>query len=49
MHAITLDTMDTLEPSQLLAMELMRVAIWDRMETQEIFWVHAVPIKLVTQ
>jgi hypothetical protein len=48
MHAITLDTMAPLEPSQLLAMELMRVVIWERMETQATLWIPALPIKPVT-
>ena len=47
-RATTLDTMDQLDTSRLHAMELIRAAIWDRMEPQEIFRIHALPIKHVT-
>ena len=40
--------MDQLDTSRLHAMELIRAAIWDRMEPQEIFRIHALPIKHVT-
>ena len=40
--------MDQLDTSRLHAMEFIRAAIWDRMEPQEIFRIHALPINLVT-
>ena len=40
--------MEQLETYRLLVMELMRVAIWDRMEPQELFRIHAIHIKRVT-
>jgi hypothetical protein len=40
--------MEQLDTSRLHAMELIRAAIWDRMEPQEIFRIHALPIELVT-